>query len=123
MCEVVASCFIESINSNMLLVKNMSVRSAYIVVIINDTIYCHGEYHEYTIKKYIKTVEAIMESGTVLIQPNKLSYSIYLNNKEIPLYNNKEIPLSWLFSISASIMRFANENRDLFERDGRQILK
>ena len=118
MFKVIASCFIESIGTNALLVQDIYKTCIYILVIIDDTIYCYNKY--YTIEKNIEFIKAVMESGTVLIQPNKfssakLTYSMYLNDNEITLYT--------LLTKTKPIMLFVNENRDLFERDGRPILK
>ena len=122
--EVIASCYVESIDSNLLLVKDLYEPSTHLLAIIGDAIYCRNAiYYRNLYRTHvtnpIELVKSAMESGLVSTQSNlypcSLSYYIYLNNKEIELF--------WIGTEEKTIKKFVNENRDLFERDGRPILK
>ena len=117
--EVIASCYVESIDSNVLLVKDIYKPSTDVIVIINGTMYFHIASQINEAEDHIEFVKAAMESGLVSIRLNRLShglsYFIYFNNKHRQLY--------CVAPQDEHLIRFVNENRDLFEGDGHPILK
>ena len=125
--EVIASCYVESIDSNVLLVKDIFTKSHDIVICINNEFYnasllCYPI--ESLLCKPIYDVEFVkhaIEYGLISIldkspHNNKLHYFIIINGSYSHLNN-------CIRSKNNKIQQFATENRDLFKDNGRPILK
>ena len=116
--EVIASCFVESIGTNVLFVKDIIPNSYYIIAYIND-------YYNYIQISYepknVEMVKHAFENELILIQDgsfyiNKIHYTICINGIYGDLSNTNSLK-------NDKIREFATENKHLFEADGRPILK
>ena len=117
--EIIASCFVESIGTNVLFVKDIFTESFDIIVCIKDKFYsCKIP----IATKYVESVIHAFENGLISIRGKtfyvkKLYYSIIINGE--CYYLTGCYPLL----TDNKILKFATENRDLFEYNGRPILK
>ena len=127
MAEVIASCFIESIGTNVLLVKGVLLKSHVIIVCI------HAEFYNLPLiphnESEIESIKHAFENELISIQEKslyfgKLYYSICINRqRRIYLSDCDTLRKTNEVQFANKVLQFATENRDLFERDGRQILK
>ena len=117
--EVIASCFIESIGTNVLFVKDIITESFDIIVCIKDKFYsCKIP----IAAKYVESVIYAFENGLISIRDKtfyvkKFYYSIIINGECYYLFKCNTL------INDNKIRKFAAENRYLFEYDGRPILK
>ena len=122
MFEVIASCFIKSIGTNVLYVKytsNINISSWYIIIAcINDTFY---NLVLIGYPKYSAFAKHAIENGLISIQDEEScsEYTfIIINGRRDCLQRRSASDI-----IDKEIEEFATENKHLFEYDGRPILK
>ena len=116
--EVIASCFVESIGTNVLFVKDIIPNSYYIIAYIND-------YYNYIQISYepknVEMVKHAFENELISIQDrirhsHKIYYSICINR----IYANFDNYLTFNNTI---MKQFLTENYHLFKEDRHPILK
>ena len=119
--EVIASCFIESIGTNVLFVKDLFMSSYDIIVCINDEFYYQMASHMSYPIDHIENVTHAVKNGLIsiensIIYKDKSHYSIIINGQHYYLYKCK-------LATNSKIQQFATENKWLFEDQGPPILK
>lgn len=119
--EVIASCFNESIGTNVLFVKDIFISSYDIIVCINDEFYYQMASHMSYPRNYIEYVTHAVKNGLISIEDtilhkDQLTYSIIINGQRHYLYKCK-------LATDSKIQQFAAENKWLFEDQGPPILK
>ena len=117
--EVIASYFDESIDSNVLFVKDIFPNSYYIIVCIQDYYFYHMPISYGP--KHVEMIKHAFENELISIQdrirhPHKTYHSICING----IYANFDNYLTFDNNI---MKQFLTENYHLFKEDRRPILK
>ena len=114
--EVIASCFVESIGTNVLFVKDIYPNSNYIIAYINDNFYSVDVVNR---QQSVEFVKHGFENELIYIQDKSvnITYFIWINGR------NYGCLRQYYRFRNDKIQQFVIENRDLFEYDGRPILK